>query len=116
MAWPVLDAIDDGGKEIVFERGIALFDSSWTPVYRKLVPMPVQVDKGGVEAGTLAIDERALQVLPGRYYLGTSDQSSRIRASGRIYAGTRGGGLRGSWTQDKRYRACGKGGRGLFGY
>ena len=67
---PVLDAIDDGGKEIVFERGIALFDSSWTPVYRKLAPMPVQVDKGGVEAGTLAIDERVLQVLPGRYYLG----------------------------------------------
>ena len=67
---PVLDAIDDGGQEVVFERGIALFDSSWTPVYRKLEPMPVRVDEGGVEAGTLAIDELALQVLPGRYYLG----------------------------------------------
>ncbi len=67
---PVLDAIDDGGQEVVFERGIALFDSSWTPVYRKLEPMPVSVDEGGVEAGTLAIDELALQVLPGRYYLG----------------------------------------------
>ena len=67
---PVLDAIDDGGKEVVFERGIALFDSSWTPIYRRLEPMPVRVDEGGVEAGTLAIDEVALQVLPGRYYLG----------------------------------------------
>ena len=67
---PVLDAIDDGGEEVVFERGIALFDSSWTPVYRRLEPMPVRVDVGGVEAGTLAIDELALQVLPGRYYLG----------------------------------------------
>lgn len=67
---PVLDAIDDGGEEVVFERGIALFDSSWTPVYRRLAPMPVRVDEGGVEAGTLAIDELALQVLPGRYYLG----------------------------------------------
>ncbi len=67
---PVLDAIDDGGKEVVFERGIALFDSSWAPVYRRLEPMPVRVDEGGVEAGTLAIDELALQVLPGRYYLG----------------------------------------------
>ncbi|MYF74109.1 MAG: GWxTD domain-containing protein [Gemmatimonadetes bacterium] len=67
---PVLDAIDDGGEEVVFERGIALFDSSWTPIYRRLAPMPVRVDVGGVEAGTLAIDELALQVLPGRYYLG----------------------------------------------
>ena len=67
---PVLDAIDDGGEEVVFERGIALFDSSWTPIYRRLDPMPVRVDVGGVEAGTLAIDELALQVLPGRYYLG----------------------------------------------
>ena len=67
---PVLDAIDDGGDEVVFERGIALFDSSWTPIYRRLDPMPVRVDEGGVEAGTLAIDELALQVLPGRYYLG----------------------------------------------
>ena len=67
---PVLDAIAAGEKEVVFERGIALFDSSWTPVYRRLEPMPVRVDKGGVEAGTLAIDELALQVLPGRYYLG----------------------------------------------
>lgn len=67
---PVLDAIGDGGEEVVFERGIALFDSSWTPIYRKLEPMPVRVDEDGVEAGTLAIDELALQVLPGRYYLG----------------------------------------------
>ena len=67
---PVLDAVDDGEEEVVFERGIALFDSSWTPVYRKLEPMPVRVDEDGVEAGTLAIDELALQVLPGRYYLG----------------------------------------------
>ena len=67
---PVLDAVDDGEEEVVFERGVALFDSSWTPVYRKLEPMPVRVDEGGVEAGTLAIDELALQVLPGRYYLG----------------------------------------------
>lgn len=67
---PVLDAINDGTTEVVFERGIALFDSSWTPVYRRLEPMPVRVDEGGVEAGTLAIDELALQVLPGRYYLG----------------------------------------------
>ena len=67
---PVLDAIADGGDEVVFERGIALFDSSWTPVYRRLDPMPVRVDEGNVEAGTLAIDELKLQVLPGRYYLG----------------------------------------------
>ena len=84
---PVLNAIVDGEKEVVFERGIALFDSSWTPVYRRLESMPVRVDEGGVEAGTLAIDELALQVLPGRYYLGLQINHS---ASGR----------RGGYTQE----------------
>ena len=67
---PVLDAVDDGQSEVAFERGVALFDSAWTPVYRKVWPMPVQVDSTGIEAGTLAIDELALEVLPGKYYLG----------------------------------------------
>ncbi|MDP6042189.1 MAG: hypothetical protein QGG64_26810, partial [Candidatus Latescibacteria bacterium] len=67
---PVLDLVGDSGREEVFERGVALFDSSWTPIYRKLTPMPVLVEDSGVEAGTLAIDEIALQISPGRYYLG----------------------------------------------
>ena len=67
---PVLDVMGEAGGEAVFERGVALFDSSWVPIYRKLTPMSVAVDKAGLEAGTLAIDELALQIEPGRYYLG----------------------------------------------
>ena len=80
---PVLDAIDAGQTEVAFERGIALFDSTWTPVYRKLAPMPVQVDATGIEAGTLAIDELALELLPGKYYLGLQiDHPASARSGG----------------------------------
>ncbi len=79
---PILDALEAGQTEIVFERGIALFDSSWTPVYRKLARMPVHVDEERVEAGTLAIDELALQVPPGRYYLGLQINHPALKRSG----------------------------------
>ena len=80
---PVLDAIGTGKSEVAFERGIALFDSTWTPVYRKLAPMPVQVDATGIEAGTLAIDELALELRPGKYYLGLQiDHPASARSGG----------------------------------
>ena len=79
---PVLDAVD-GKSEVAFERGIALFDSAWAPVYRKVAPMPVQVDTIGIEAGTLAIDELALALRPGKYYLGLQiDHPASARSGG----------------------------------
>ena len=79
---PVLDAVD-GKSEVAFERGIALFDSAWAPVYRKVAPMPVQVDTTGIEAGTLAIDELALALRPGKYYLGLQiDHPASARSGG----------------------------------
>ena len=65
---PVAEVMKGGGE--TFERGIALFDSTWTPIYRRVVPLGFDVDDRDVEAGTLAIDEVALQVPPGKYYLG----------------------------------------------
>jgi GWxTD domain-containing protein len=62
------DNADASGN--IFERGIAVFDSTWTPTYRNLVPMAFTTQETEVEAGTLAIDEVALQLRPGRYYLG----------------------------------------------
>jgi len=52
-------------------RGIALFDSLWTPVFRKMVPLPFAVASlGAVSEGTLLIDEVSLFVSPGTYHLG----------------------------------------------
>lgn len=65
---PLKEVMAGGGE--TFERGVALFDSTWTPIYRRLVPLGFDVDETDVEAGTLAIDELALQVPPGKYYLG----------------------------------------------
>ncbi len=67
---PILDMLADTKVGDTFERGISLFDSTWTPIYRKVTPVTFQMDTLGVEEGTLAIDELALQVDPGRYYLG----------------------------------------------
>ena len=67
---PVLDLVGGEGDEDIFERGVALFDSTWTPIYRNLVPMAFSTQDAEVEAGTMAIDEVALQLPPGRYYLG----------------------------------------------
>ncbi len=70
---PVQDVLENkgGSGEDHLERGIALFDSTWTPIFRQIVTVPVTLDADGdVEAGTLAIDELALQIPPGRYYLG----------------------------------------------
>jgi len=66
---PVLN-LGQFDEEVIVERGVALFDSKWTPVYRNTVPMGVGASEEDVEAGTLAIDEIALQLPPGRYYLG----------------------------------------------
>ncbi len=65
---PLQEVMAGGGE--TFERGVALFDSTWTPIYRRLVPLGFAIDETDVEAGTLAIDELALQVPPGKYYLG----------------------------------------------
>ena len=54
----------------IFERGIALFDSTWTPIYRNITPMTFAAGDTDVLAGTLAIDEVALRIEAGRYYLG----------------------------------------------
>ncbi|MBK36506.1 MAG: hypothetical protein CME26_13390 [Gemmatimonadetes bacterium] len=65
---PLQEVMAGGGE--TFERGVALFDSTWTPIYRRVVPLGFEVADLDVEAGTLAIDELALQVPPGKYYLG----------------------------------------------
>ena len=67
---PILDVVANEQTENTFERGIALFDSLWTPIYRQVTAIAFEADALGVEEGTLAIDELALQVPPGRYYLG----------------------------------------------
>lgn len=68
---PVHDLIDEGRTEGVLERGIAVFDSAWAPVYRKIAPLPFKVDDpDAVTPGTLVIDEIALNLPAGRYHLG----------------------------------------------
>ena len=67
---PLLDVVAEDQTQNTFERGIALFDSVWTPIYRQQTPIAFQFEKSDVEAGSLAIDELALEVPPGRYYLG----------------------------------------------
>jgi len=67
---PVQEMTKGGADSNVFERGIALFDSSWTPIYRKLEPVTFVTGNAEVDAGTLAIDEVVLQVPPGKYFLG----------------------------------------------
>jgi GWxTD domain-containing protein len=74
---PVLSlaAAEEGGPassddDRLFERGVALFDSTWTPIYRNTTQMTFEVDDDETQAGTLAIDEVALQLPAGRYFLG----------------------------------------------
>jgi hypothetical protein len=68
---PVREVLKGGALRADLERGVALFDSAWTPVYRRVSPLPVAVsDSAALDAGTLAIDEAALPVAPGRYVLG----------------------------------------------
>ena len=75
------------------ERGIALFDSLWTPIFRKVEPMPYAVGSGVErEAGTLLIDQAALNLPPGRYRLGV-----QVRAPE--------GGLEGAYTRELEVEA-----------
>ncbi|MBK35932.1 MAG: hypothetical protein CME26_10450 [Gemmatimonadetes bacterium] len=68
---PLNDIVTSGRSEGALERGIALFDSTWTPIYRKVVPLPFRVDADTeMEKGTLVIDELALNIPPGQYWLG----------------------------------------------
>ena len=68
---PLGALIDSGRTEGHIERGIALFDSTWTPVFRKVAGLPFAVsDDAEVGSGTLLIDELALNVPPGKYFLG----------------------------------------------
>ena len=63
--------VDKDRTSGVLERGVALFDSTWTPVYRKVFPLPFGIqDSLEILPGTLIIDELALNVAPGNYYLG----------------------------------------------
>ena len=63
--------VDSGRAEGEVERGIALFDSTWTPVFRKVAPLPYALsDDAAVQRGALLIDELALRVPPGKYHLG----------------------------------------------
>jgi GWxTD domain-containing protein len=74
-----------GGR---LERGLALFDSLWTPVFRKVEPMPYQVGAGVErEAGTLLVDQAALNLPPGRYRLGVQVRDPE-------------GGLEGAYTRE----------------
>ena len=65
-----------------------MFDSTWTPVYRKIESLPYQVQEGAeVLSGTLIIDEVALHVAPGRYQLGVQVTEANL-------------GLRGAYTSE----------------
>lgn len=68
---PLIALIDSGRTEGEVERGIALFDSTWTPVFRKVAPLPYALSDGTeVQRGAMLIDELALHVPPGKYHLG----------------------------------------------
>lgn len=71
----------------ILERGIALFDSTWRPVYRKMAPLPFAVDAtDSLGAGDLAVDQIALNMPPGDYHLGVEVRSPK-------------GNLRGAYTR-----------------
>ncbi len=75
------------------ERGVALFDSLWTPIFRKVEPMPYAVGpKVEREAGTLLIDQAALNLPPGRYRLGVQVRDPE-------------GGLEGAYTRELEVEA-----------
>ena len=67
---PLSALVDSGRTEGEVERGIALFDSAWTPVFRKVAALPYLSDATEVQRGALLIDELALRVPPGKYHLG----------------------------------------------
>lgn len=68
---PLNDVVTPNRTEGTLEQGIALFDSTWTPVYRKLKPLRFRVSEDEeMLKGTLVIDELALNVAPGQYWLG----------------------------------------------
>ena len=68
---PLIALIDSGRTEGEVERGIAVFDSTWTPVFRKVAALPYALsDDTEVQRGALLIDELALRVPPGKYHLG----------------------------------------------
>lgn len=68
---PLIALTDSGRTEGEVERGIALFDSTWTPVFRKVAALPYALsDDAEVQRGALLIDELALRVPPGTYHLG----------------------------------------------
>ncbi|MBT4138506.1 MAG: GWxTD domain-containing protein [Candidatus Latescibacteria bacterium] len=68
---PLAALVDRARLEGQVSRGIALFDSLWTPVFRKTALLPFSVsDAESVLGGTLLIDELALNLPPGKYHLG----------------------------------------------
>jgi len=68
---PLRSLVDSARMEGVVERGIALFDSTWTPVFRKVAGLPFAVtDLGQAMGGAIIVDELALNIKPGKYHLG----------------------------------------------
>ena len=68
---PLGALVDSARIEGQVSRGIALFDSSWAPVFRKTALLPFSVaDAKAVGGGTLLVDELALNLPPGTYHLG----------------------------------------------
>lgn len=68
---PLGALVDSARLEGQVSRGIALFDSTWAPVFRKTALLPFAVeDADAVLGGTLLIDELALNLPPGKYHLG----------------------------------------------
>ena len=68
---PLNDVVTPDRTEGALERGIALFDSTWAPIYRRVTPLPFRVTEDEeMMKGTLVIDELALNVPPGQYWLG----------------------------------------------
>ncbi|MDA0709083.1 MAG: GWxTD domain-containing protein [bacterium] len=68
---PLASLVDSSRLEGQITRGIALFDSTWTPVFRKVVAIPFAVASStAASEGTLLVDEVSLHVRPGTYHLG----------------------------------------------
>ncbi len=84
---PLTNLPDSVQATSILERGIAVFDSTWRPVYRKMAPLPFSVDAmDSLGAGDLAVDQIALNLSPGNYHLGVEVRSPR-------------GNLRGAYTR-----------------
>ena len=80
---PLMHLVDSVRTAGQVTRGIALFDSSWAPVFRKTALLPFSVtDVRAVGEGALLVDELALNVPPGRYHLGVEVTDDERRLMG----------------------------------